>query len=438
MNIPKLNWNNLITLKNHLHHRTLHPLQHLDLANGNLEIIGLDSISGQKTDSELLKEGYDKNAQAYSIIRKISETGSDIPWVPHLIKPDGSLERITKGRFFDFVQMPNEDQTIKEFKMDSYGYFLTTGDLFWHKPDVIGFAPTELTVKESQLMEVLKNQGDPLVPTGYKFELGMQKEAFTLEEIIHQKYFNPTTRGILSLRGLSPLSAAWLTLSADNQRSLAQESMQRNRGAIGFISNESDTIMGDNDRDVQQSLLDRILGGAWNTNKVIVAKSKAKFNQIGMSSSDLEILKTGIQNLRTLCNVYGAPSELFNDPANKTFNNQKTALKSFYENAVLPVDRRFLAKFNEDVVKDWSKADKKNYVVTQDLDHVGALQEDQDLKAARADKIINGITKIVQSVNQQQLTPEAAAAIIAHAHGISIEDAQKFVVLSRNQNPNED
>ena len=425
-----------MTTKSHLHHRTLSPLQHLDLANGNLEIIGLDSISGQKTDSELLKEGYDKNAQAYSIIRKISETGSDIPWVPNIRTSDG-LERITKGRFFEFVQMPNEDQTIKEFKMDSYGYFLTTGDLFWHKPDVIGFAPSELTVKESQLMEVLKNRNAPLTPTGYKFELGMMKEAFTLEEIIHQKYFNPTTRGILSLRGLSPLSAAWLTLSADNQRSEAQESMMRNRGAIGFISNESDQILSDEDRDTQQSLLNRILGGASKFNQVAVGKSKAKFHQIGMSSSDLEILKTGIQNLRTLCNVYGAPSELFNDPANKTFNNQKTALKSFYENAVLPVDRRFLAKFNDNVVKDWSKADKKNYIVTQDLDHVGALQEDQDLKAARADKITNSITKIIQSVNQG-LDPSAAAEIIAHAHGISIEDAQKFVVLSSNQNRNED
>jgi len=434
MNIPKLSWKNLITLKNHLHHRTLHPLQDLhdfDFANGNLTIMGMDSITGQVTDKKLIIEGYDRNAQAYSIIRKISETGSDIPWIPHTIESDGSMKEVTEGRFHDFVMMPNDNQTQKEFKMDSNGYFLTTGDLFWHFPDIVGFPSNQLTVKESQLIEVLKNRSEPLVPTGYKFELGTKREAFTLEEIIHQKYFNPTTKGILSLRGMSPLTAGFLTLSADNQRAEAQESMMRNRGAIGFISNESDQLLSPEDRDIQQGLMDKILGGARKFNQVVVGKSKAKFNQIGMSSSDLEILKTSIQNLRTLCNVYGAPSELFNDPANKTFANQKTALKAFYENAVLPVDRRFLSKFNEDVVPVWSKADNKNYVVTQDLSHVGALQEDQDLKAARADKITNSITKVIQSVSQG-LDPIAAAEIIAHAQGISIEDAQKFVVLSRN------
>lgn len=431
-------WNkgiNQTTNKSHLHHRTLSPLQHLDLANGDLEIVGLDSLSGRKTDSELLKEGYDKNAQAYSIIRKISETGSDVPWIPNIRTPDG-LEPLTEGRFFDFVHMPNKDQTIKEFKMDSYGYFLTTGDLFWNKPDVVGFAPNELLVMQSQLIEVLKNQSDPLVPTGYKFELGFKREAFTLEEIIHQKYFNPTTKGILSLRGLSPLSVAWLTLSADNQRSLAQESMQRNRGAIGFISNESDTILHEDDRIIQQSLLNRILGGAEKSNQVVVGKSKAKFHQIGMSPADLEILKTGIQNLRTLCNVYGAPSELFNDPANKTHANQVVALKSLYENAVLPVDRRFLAKYNEDVVSDWSKQDGKDYVVTQDLSNIGALQEDQNVKAARSEKITNSIIKVVGMMNQG-LSPEGAAAIIAHANDIPIEEAQNFVALFRNNKGNE-
>jgi len=147
----------------------------------------------------------------------------------------------------------------------------------------------------------------------------------------------------------------------------------------------------------------------------------------------LEILKTGIQNLRTLCNVYGAPSELFNDPANKTFANQKTALKSFYENAVLPLDRRLLSKYNSTVVKDWSKREGKNYTVVQDLSHVGALQEDQDKRAARSEKIINSIIKVVNQMNQG-LSQEAAAAIIAHAHDMPNDEALNFVTLLKTNN----
>jgi phage portal protein BeeE len=158
---------------------------------------------------------------------------------------------------------------------------------------------------------------------------------------------------------------------------------------------------------------------------------------MGMSSTDLEILKTAIQNLRMLCNVYGAPSELFNDPANKTHANQKAALKSFYENSVLPLDRRVLSKYNSTVVKDWSVRDNKNYTVVQDLQHIGALQEDQDKKAARSEKITNSIIKVVAQT-KQGLSPDAAANIIAHAHGLPIDEAKKFVsLLNTNQNSNE-
>jgi HK97 family phage portal protein len=366
----------------------------------------------------------------------IAETGSDIPWIPNEIQPDGTLKPITSGRFYDAVTMPNADQTQKEFKMDSFTFFLTTGDLFWSKEIIIGMPTKNLLVKASQLMEVVINQSKPLTPIGYKFQAGNSREAFTVDEIIHQKYLNPTSRGVQSLRGLSPLSPLWPVISADNQRIGAQESSMRNRGAAGWISNETDMVMSDPDRDIQQTKFDKIVGGFKNFNKVFVGKSKAKFHQIGMSPADLELLKTGIANLRTICNSLHAPSELFNDPQNKTHANRKTALKSFYENAVIPVDSRFLSKYNREIVSEWSKSDDKNYVVTQDLRHIGALQEDQDTKAARADKITTSISKAVAQV-VQGLSPGSAAEIIAKAHDMPIDEAKKFVILKNTNQGNE-
>lgn len=421
----------------HQEFRFLSNLQHRDLANGNFTVIGYDGSQGQHTDDKLLKEGYSRNAQAYSIIRKISETGSDIPWQPVEVMRDGTIEPITEGRFYDFVMNPNEEQTIKDFKEISYTYFLTTGDLFWRRIEAIGFTATrELMTLPSQLIEVLTNQNEPLKPSGYQFELGRTKEKFTLEEIIHQQYVNPTTRGIESLRGMSPLSASWLTLSGDNQRAEAQDAMMKNRGAAGIVTNESDTPMMEDDRKIQQGLFDKMFGGAKNFNRIIAGKSSAKFLQLGMSSNDLKILETGIENLRTLCNVYGAPSELFNDPANKTFANQKTALKAFYENAVLPVDRRLLSKYNREIVTEWSEQDGKNYQVVQDLEHIGALQEDEEKKAAKAEKVINSIMKVVAEV-KNGLDPEAAANIIAHSHDMTKDEAMNFVTLLNQNQDNE-
>lgn len=413
---------------------TLSGSQHRNLADGNLTVIGFGGSAAQQSDSTLLKEGYEGNAQAYSIIRKTAETGSSIPWIPKEVKTDGTLEDVKEGRFKDFVNQPNKEQTQKDFKEASYSYMLTTGDLFWEPLFSVGIGISELKTWPSQLIEVLSTQTDPLTPSGYKFELGRLKESFSIDEMIHLKYFNPTTRGIESLRGLSPLAAAWLTLSSDNQRAVAQDSMMKNRGAAGILTNESEEPLTETEQKEQQGLFDKMIGGSKNFNKVVAGRGKGKFLQMGMSSSDLEILKTGTFNLRILCNVYGADSSLFNDPANKTYNNQKEALKAFYSNAVLPLDNKLLSKFNSTVVKDWSKRDNKTYTVVQDLSSIAALHEDEDKKAARSEKIINSIIKVVAQVNQG-LTPDAAAAIISHAHGITIDEAKNFVTLLKtNEN----
>jgi HK97 family phage portal protein len=400
-------------------------------------MLGSGSSKGQQTDNKLITEGFERNSQAYAIIRKIGETGSDIPWIPKEIKKDGTLEDIKEGRFYDFVNQPNEEQTQKDFKEQSFTYMLTTGDLFWQPVESIGFGISELKTWPSQLIEVLSTQANPLTVSGYMFELGRLKESFTADELIHLKYVNPTTRGVESLRGLSPLAAAWLALSGDNQRAEAQDAMLKNRGVAGIFTSEDDYPLNPDEQKEQQAIFDGQIGGASKFNKVIAGRGKGKFIQMGMSSTDLEILKTAIQNLRMLCNVYGAPSELFNDPANKTHANQKAALKSFYENSVLPLDRRVLSKFNSTVVKHWSERDGKNYTVVQDLEHIGALQEDQDKKAARSEKVINSIIKVVAQVNMG-LSKESAASIIAHAHNMPIDEAAKFVsLLNTNQNNNE-
>ena len=71
------------------------------------------------------------------------------------------------------------------------------------------------------------------------------------------------------------------------------------------------------------------------------------------------------------------------------------------------------------------------------MEHIGALHEDEDKKAARSEKITNSIVKVVAQTNQG-LSPDSAASIIAHAHGLPIDEAMKFVtLLNTNRNNNE-
>ena len=51
-------------------------------------------------------------------------------------------------------------------------------------------------------------------------------------------------------------------------------------------------------------------------------------------------------DLRTICNLYHVPSELFNDAANKTYSNTKEAARAIWVNAVIPALTQFRDSFN--------------------------------------------------------------------------------------------
>ena len=76
-----------------------------------------------------------------------------------------------------------------------------------------------------------------------------------------------------------------------------------------------------------------------------------------MSPTDLKLLEGQINNLRTICNIYGLDSSLFNDPENKTFSNRKEAQIAAYTDTYIPLGKfinekkaRYLSKrFNTTV-----------------------------------------------------------------------------------------
>jgi phage portal protein BeeE len=67
--------------------------------------------------------------------------------------------------------------------------------------------------------------------------------------------------------------------------------------------------------------------GASKFGKAIATSANVDFIQMGMDATQLKIIESAVMKLRDLCNLYGVDSSLFNDPANKTYNNRNRPIK---------------------------------------------------------------------------------------------------------------
>ena len=388
------------------------------------------AFDGQKEDEILINEGYVSNSDIYAIVKKICEVSSDVPFIVKQQTPDG-WEIDEDSSLNDLLRKPNELQTEKEFRFNSMNYLLNTGDVFWKKLTSSFDLVTELELFESNLVELFLDPRGDVYKCQY-FRNNTIIENYSIEEIIHTMYLNPSSWGIQSKRGLSPLQAAYNTLKSSNNRSVASASMLENGGASNVISSGSDLVMTEDERAELQKNSDKILGGADKFGKNIVSTANLSVNSLGMSSQQMQMLEGGTMDLRTLCNIFGVQSAMFNDQAAATLDNMKIADKKLYTDAVIPNNNKLISAYDP-IVKAYSAYENKTLKICQDTSDIDTLQEDKKLKAEK-DKInIEAITSVLTS----PISNESKIATLVEVMGLDEDKAEMIVGNEIVDNNNE-
>ena len=389
--------------------------------------------NGMKTS---INEGFNLNTYVYSIINRIAETGADIPIIIEN-KVGDEIEIITEGDFYNFVHNPNPDNNYKSFTYQSLVYQLTTGNQFHYGVKGIGNAAFN---ERWNLAPQYINPKVQWALTGayassYKYNIGGKEYSLTVEEINHLKKFNPDPNSDNPTMGLSPLQAAYRTLVASNEIITADASLIKNKGAFGLLSNKGERPLRPEEREqMDKSLKDRI-GGGKNYGSVKATSGNFDFVKLAMSSTDLQILESGVMKLRDLCSIYGASSRMFNDPKSATYNNAKQDMKSFYNNAVLPPLENDLDHFNKFFVEGWNFRDSANYCVKLDISKIDVLQEEQSLKLEKAQTCTNIITQILAGIGTEW-SSESAIKQLMEVLDYTEEQARELVDVTPEQNNN--
>jgi HK97 family phage portal protein len=381
------------------------------VSNSQMVNNGTVTWQGQNGEAQV-KEGYTGNDIVYSIIRIITDKVKQAPWGEYTVKDEKAYKQYSSiikskdislsgkqladlhmkalepvkvgGRLTNLLQFPNENDSWGDIVEAYTAFKLITGNAYVYGKQIpVGInkgAPLGLYVMPSQYMSILANLNVfPVSPVGYQLYLQFTQN-FNTQEILHDKYFNPNWNIVGNqLYGLSPLQAAAKVLTRSNEGKQAAVSNYQNGGPKGMVFVADDRY--DPAQSVQEAQdIRKTLArnqGSKNVNQIEASGYKVGFVPFGLSPVDLDLLNAENMDLRALCNVYGVPSQLLNDPDNKTFSNTKEGEKALTVRCALPMLASIRDQFNRKFMKDWGG---QKTVIDFDSSVYGELQEDKAMQ----------------------------------------------------------
>jgi HK97 family phage portal protein len=327
----------------------------------------------------------------------IVEMGAAIPWKVQTWKGGKATDLDDHELYETLLEHPNVDQSWEEFIGEQLGFLCINGEALTYQKEYLSgrhqwfsLAPPHWALKPGE---------DRFTPIQYWFPVGKENEAkfrIPAEEILHAKLFNPHRGDASDRRGMSPIRAGLLALQEDNSAVRSSIRAFQNQGPGGIISKEKglpqETAFSTDQFEQLRDTLDRNYTGEDHARKTLVTTGVVKFQQVGLSPVDLNILAQRPYTRGELCNLYHFPVNLLNDNSASTYNNLIEMEKAAYKHAILPKLYRIRGAINKGIQK---KYNDKNIWVTPDLSAVEALQQNvkDQVEALKGAWWIKGIDK---------------------------------------------
>jgi HK97 family phage portal protein len=311
--------------------------------------------------------GYGRNPYVFMATDKVAGVVSTLPY----FLQDAKGNPVTTEKEIErLLSAPNADESWGEFMYRVVSSYMATGNAIIYETTAIGFnRPSELRCAIVQDVVIYTNNG---TEQGRAVSYSINYVGtIPAERVLHIKRPNIIHNTVW---GLSPLNAGQTLYEGSNNTFTAAASIHKNRGASGIVSSSSANIpMTPKERDAVQSEFQRKTAGPNNMGFVYVASVPMQYTGIGMNATDLRLIEFNVEYLRTICSLFGIDSSLFNDPANKTYNNRSEAQKAFYADVVLPMAVMLYGQLGK-----WLLQGKFKKMLTFAIDKskLPALQED--------------------------------------------------------------
>lgn len=378
------------------------------------DIQSINSAVLQQYDNRAyVDDGYLGNSDVYAIVTFIARKAGSIPWYVYKMnntaKAKTSLARYkqlskginNKGAFeramierksaYDenmvmdsplarLLEHPNPQQAQDQFFQNLFGYRILSGEgnIYGNDGAIKGGKFVELNVLPTQYLDIYPDPNDLYGLLGYKL---MVSGGINLpkDQVCHWKSWNPDFNDVTRshLRGVSPLRSAWKLLRMSNNAADASAKMTYNGGAKGalvpeVVNNNVPQMTPEQASMIQRAINER-LNGTDNKGAVGILQYPYNYLNFGLSSVDMELVKTMQLSLHQWCRVFGLPIVLF-DTESSSYNNYANAMRDLVTNTIVPLCCELRDELNMWLVPRFGE----NVYIDFDISALPELQSDME------------------------------------------------------------
>jgi HK97 family phage portal protein len=262
-----------------------------------------------------------------------------------------------------------------------FTFLYTNGEVFAYKnrlQEGINKGVYDFTFLHPSNMSIVLSRTFPTKVLGYIYQDFQQGYELRLlpEEVIHMKYFNPSSDYYTKWRGFGPLQALTKRLTRLEAGMDASVSQMQNGGVPGVIYEKSENF------DVEafglrQKRMQEFFNNSANKGAPYNAVGEMGYIQLGLPLADLEVAELAKIDFAKLCNAFSISDVLFNNNEASTESNVKEVRKALYTNAIKPTLLIVEDAINTDVELSANYTKRIEF----DLSDVEELQENMNDKA---------------------------------------------------------
>jgi len=233
---------------------------------------------------------------------------------------------------------------------------------------------------------------------GYVYFGTMGPVAYTSEEIIWIRYFNP----LEEYAGLSPLAPLKLSVDMGIDALKFNRNFFRNSAQPDVVFTTEETMTDDEVEEFYQRWEKRYKGPG-NAHRPAIASFIKDIKTLGFSQREMEFIQGLRWSLEEVSRAYGVPMPLLSDFQRATFANINTAEKLFWRNAMIPEMKLLEEQLNQKLLPRLGYPELR---VEFDLSAVEALREDENSRVERETKLLDRGVLTINEVRRSYNLPD--------------------------------
>lgn len=323
-----------------------------------------------------------KDSEGYKAYKNLSRSDNFIDRAKAIKMKNTVIEEVKVDRIDKLLKKPNADMTGDDFIEIMVAQLLIRGNTF-----VYGNAGTQLSDKKWSEMFVMPDEmkiisgGTDKPVLRYFLNWGAtNQQEYPARQIKHLKMLNLRySQWGTQLYGMSPLRPYLYSMDIIKNGDKQADKQMKNGGKLGFISpkNKEDEFGEDQQDGLKETL---VLAHTSNgpLERLIPASIPLDFTEIGLNSSDLELLKITGAKSDDIYRGYKVPL-YFRSLESSTYNNVSTAKKQLIYDAVSPVADKIAEGLTDFICAPYL-LDGEEYVIV--IDYMSLPELSEDVKTA--------------------------------------------------------